>query len=189
MMSMEQMFPTAIDRTEPALVLVGVRRQVIAMSKPAAQLLNVSTTAVRGQHVNVVAKGILTSLLHGTGVHESFCMLKPDSGMMLIATTRTLLKDNERQAGWLITLHLGLHEALQVLQGNNGHTSSQKGAEFVDLQHKVQNMHDLVEMLPQFSRYQYWQSLLIEHMQKLMGEIDYSIIQLEILFAGFTHEP
>ncbi len=147
------------------------------MSQSAARLLNVSAEMVKGQTINSVAGGVLRALGLRRDATRTITMFEISTGHTLVATTRPLIGSSAQCLGWVVALHPDLASALSEFQAQQTSATTT----ITTIQQQLKNMQELVAMLPRFSHHPYWQYLLIEHMERLTGQLDSYVQQLVLL--------
>jgi hypothetical protein len=159
------------DYGNQALLLVNTNRTLEAANNTAAQLLNVPSHLARGQSIDSLAGGILMSVpLRPTAIRATSEFWSND-GHVLLATSRLLTCSGQQFRGWMVSL-----------QQNTTPTGPASPREAVHLLQKhLSAMRELLAMLPQFSQHYYWRQLLVDHMGKLMDEME---IQLQSIDHG-----
>jgi sensor histidine kinase regulating citrate/malate metabolism len=150
------------DSKAQALLLVNTNRTLEAANNTAAQLLNLSSHLVKGQSIDSLAGGILVSVpLRPTAIRATSEFWSND-GRVLLATSRLLTSNEQRFRGWMVSLQQNTSPA--------GPANPQEAVS--SLQKHLSAMRELLSMLPQFSQHYYWRHLLIDHMGKLMDEME-----------------
>jgi hypothetical protein len=152
----------AQDYGRQALLLVNTNRTLEAANSMAAHLLDVSPNRARGQSIDSLAGGILMSVpLRPTAIRATSEFWSND-GHVLLATSRLLTSSGQHFRGWMVSL-----------QQNGAPTKPATPREAVgSLQKQLSAMRELLSMLPQFSQHYYWRQLLVDHMGKLMDEME-----------------
>lgn len=170
MLAPDVMCDTSVKRTNQALLLFDARRNLSAISPAATRLLNLSADHVKGQPVDrlININGALSAIALRSGSIRTSTMFELTNGHVVFANTRTLVGHNHRVYGWLVALYSDVISALVGFPIEQ-HTSLPSNPV---LQQQIQNMRELIAMLPRFSQHRYWQSLLMEHMERLIEEMD-----------------
>ena len=154
------------DERELALMLVDANWRLFAISPSAAQLLNIPADSVRGQAVYQVAGGILEPIaLRPNAIMTTTVFEVGDK--TIFTNTRTLFDRNKQFLGWVVSLHEDLCEALSEFRNHHNVTTPVIST----LQYQIQNMQELIAMLPKFSHHRYWHYLLMQHIERLTSEM------------------
>ncbi len=150
-----------------ALLLVDPGRNIVSLSQSAADVLNTTAPHSKGQPLESIAGGVLSALALRTEATMAMTMFDLEDGRTIIATTRTLTGRNGKALGWVVTLYENLAAALGEFRTRH-HASSPAIA---TLQSQIQNMQELLAMLPRFRQHRYWNYLLMEHIERLTDQM------------------
>jgi hypothetical protein len=150
-----------------ALLLVDPDRNIVALSQSAADVLNTTATHSKGQPLESIAGGALSALALRPGATMMMTMFDLEDGRTIVATTRTLTGRNGKALGWVVTLYEDLDAALGEF-----HTRQPASSPAIaTLQSQIQNMQELIAMLPRFRQHRYWNYLLMEHIERLTDQM------------------
>lgn len=149
-----------------ALILVDARRRLFAISPSAADVLNIPVESVRGEAIEHVADGILEVIALRPNAIMTTTMFEI-AGKPLFANTRTLFGRNQQFLGWVVSLHDDLCDALGEFRSHHSAATNVIST----LQHQIQNMQELIAMLPKFNHHHYWHYLLMQHIERLTDQM------------------
>jgi len=161
------------QKEESPMILVGTNNKLLAMNTPAAKLLGVSAQQVKGQHITVLGEALASIALQPTrpGVSN---LLHLSNGHTVLASTRMVVDDKQQPLGRVVTMQ-DMDASVENIshQTVSSPPATQQGAmPGIDtLQSQIKNMQELIDMVPRFSNNRYWQNLLVDHMNRLIGEM------------------
>lgn len=172
--------PTLFQNTsnETATIVVAMNNHLVSVNPSAAAMLNVLPETMKGQSISVLGKAFVNILSQPTKPGAA-TIVHLDNGNTVIANMRTVVGQNQQPMGKVITLQEVKAQAEKTIpsfqvQNNSGSDQHAVG----NLQSQIQNMQDLIEMVPRFSNNRFWQNLLIEHMQKLVEDMTTQVQKL-----------
>lgn len=165
--------------TETPMILVNSNNVIISINNSAAHLIDVFADVMKGQPVEQLGSALAAIAKHPTKPGSSNLMQLPN-GRTVLATTRNVVGRNNKKLGRVVSLQ-EINVEMNELRAQAAESSS-----VGTLQSKIQNMQELVAMIPQFSNNKYWQNLLVEHMQRIISEMTSEVSQLN---TQHTHSP
>ncbi len=158
---------------ETPMILVGMNNKIVSVNAAAAHLIGTTVEALKGQSVATLGHALSMIAMQPTKPGASN-LLQIANGRTVLANTRTVVGQQNKPLGRAVTLQ-DISSAVNDLQ-------TQKQEDVLptvgNLQKQIQNMRDLIEMVPRFSNNKYWQDLLVEHMQKLVTDMTNQVNQL-----------
>lgn len=160
-----------------AIILVGTNDRLLSISPAAADLVGLSPDKAKGQHLSVLGESLAAVAKQPTRPGASN-FLQLDNGNTVLANTRTVVGRNNQPMGWAVTLQ-DISSAVHEFRSRHPKPAPAIG----DLQDKMKSMQELIDMLPRFSHHKYWQNLLVEHMQRLMTEMNSQINEMTPMSA------
>lgn len=159
--------------SETPMILIGMNNKIVSVNAAAAHLIGTTVEALKGQSVATLGQALAAVAMQPTKPGAS-TLLQIANGRTVLANTRTVVGQHNKPLGRAVTLQ-DISSAVNDLH-------SQKKEEVLptvgNLQKQIQNMRDLIEMVPRFSNNKYWQDLLVEHMQKLVADMTSQVNQL-----------
>lgn len=184
-----------VSQAETATILVSTNGRILTVNAPAARLLGVRAETMKGQPLNSVMDGALATAVHHSGASGTASILQMASGTILVKTGNVVGRKNQPLAQAILLQEVVaagiMHTAPMSQEKKNGKDDASEMVEQSDatrptlttLQRQIQNMRELIAMVPQFSHNKYWQDLLVEHMERLTNEMNRQINQISPLSA------
>ncbi|NJN68015.1 MAG: hypothetical protein HC884_15545 [Chloroflexaceae bacterium] len=175
--------PTTATQAHPgekAMMLVGTNQKILVMTPLAAHLLGTSPETIKGRPLSSLMDGSLSDAVHRPAEPGSLNLLQTTSGRTVIVTTRKVTGQNHQP---LLAI---LFEEIQPVAEVSPPQSQQPAAlppAIGTLQSQIQNLQELITMIPQFSHNRYWQTLLVEHMDRIVKEMRSQVQYLTPLSA------
>jgi hypothetical protein len=185
--------PTAPNRSssaasapsgEKAMMLVGTNQKILVMTPLAAHLLGTAPEAVRGKALTSVMEGSLAEAVHRPVEAGALNLLQTTSGRILIVTTRKVTGHQHQPL-----LAILFEEVQPAVEGEKeapaflNQQPTPMTPAIGTLQSQIQNLQELITMIPQFSHNRYWQTLLVEHMDRIVKEMRSQVQYLTPLSA------
>lgn len=159
---------------DPALMLVDAHRTLFAISARAGQMLGLPTDTAKGKSLDQIAEGILSPIALRQNATMSLTLFDLPDGSQMFATARSLTGRQQHFLGWVIALHHDLASALNEFRAHH----SAPAPTIVALQGQIRNIQELIAMLPRFSQHRYWHQLLLEHIDRITGEMEKEVQRL-----------
>lgn len=172
---------------DKAMMLVGTNQKILVMTPLAAHLLGTAPEAVRGKALTSVMEGSLADAVHRPVEAGARNLLQTTSGRTLIVTTRKVTGHQHQPL--LAILFEEVQPAVEVEKEATAfpHQPNQQPTPMTPaigtLQSQIQNLQELITMIPQFSHNRYWQTLLVEHMDRIVKEMRSQVQYLTPLSA------
>lgn len=163
---------TGSDTEEKAMILIGTNNTLLSVNAAAERLLGLPAYHLKGQPVSILGEGMSLLAQHPTRPGSSN-ILQLSNGKTVLAHTRTVVGRNQQPMGRVINFQ-DISSTLRSSQRKDQDMMPTIGT----LQAQIKNMQELIEMVPTFSNNRHWQNLLIEHMQRLVEEMNAQVQQL-----------
>ncbi len=169
-----QQLTAAHGGEDTPMILVGTNNTILTINHAAATLFDVVPGMVKGKSVTILGDALEAVAQQPTRPGSSN-LLQLGNGKMVLTNTRTVVGQNQQPMGRVVTLQ-PVHSPIE--QFTPPMSSPVMSPAIGTLQDQIKNMQELIEMMPTFNNNRYWQNLLLEHMQRLIQEMQSQVQEI-----------